>query len=36
MKPEMVTETPAKALLNFSLPLLAGNVFQNLYNVLMP
>lgn len=33
MKPEMITETPQKALLRFSLPLLAGSIFQNLYNV---
>lgn len=29
----MITETPQKALLHFSLPLLAGSIFQNLYNV---
>lgn len=29
----MVTETPLKALLHFSLPLLAGSIFQNLYNI---
>lgn len=33
MKSEMITETPQKALLHFSLPLLAGSIFQNLYNV---
>ena len=33
MNSEMVTETPTKALLRFSLPLLAGSIFQNLYNV---
>lgn len=33
MKPEMITDTPQKALLRFSLPLLAGSIFQNLYNV---
>lgn len=33
MKSKMLTETPLKALLNFSLPLLAGSIFQNLYNV---
>lgn len=33
MKSKMITETPQKALLSFSLPLLAGSIFQNLYNV---
>ena len=33
MKSEMITDTPQKALLHFSLPLLAGSIFQNLYNV---
>ncbi len=30
---KMITETPQKALLSFSLPLLAGSIFQNLYNI---
>lgn len=29
----MIVETPQKALLSFTLPLLAGSIFQNLYNV---
>lgn len=33
MQSGMITETPQKALLHFSLPLLAGSIFQNLYNV---
>ncbi len=33
MQSKMITETPQKALLSFSLPLLAGSFFQNLYNV---
>ena len=33
MKSELVTETPLKALLHFSLPLMASSIFQNLYNV---
>jgi putative MATE family efflux protein len=32
MNINMLTESPQKALLNFSLPLLIGSIFQNLYN----
>lgn len=30
---EMIADPPQKALLKFSLPLLAGSIFQNLYNI---
>lgn len=33
METDMTTEKPVKALLKFSVPLFAGNVMQNLYNV---
>lgn len=33
MKLDMISERPQTALINFSLPLLAGSLFQNLYNV---